>query len=56
MSKQINLGREITKCEDCEIYKDCKIKNPKHKKCFRKTMCNNFDKIYNDDTEEGDDL
>ncbi len=56
MSKRINLDREVTSCDDCEVFQNCKKKSIKSKSCFRKAMRDNFDKIYNDDTEEADDL
>ncbi len=56
MSKQINLDREVTRCEDCEVYQNCKKKSITSKSCFRKAMRDNFDKIFNDNNEEDDDI
>ncbi len=56
MSKVIKLDTEITRCEDCEVYEECTSKQMHTHKCLRKIMRDNFGKIYNDDTEEDDDV
>jgi hypothetical protein len=56
MSKRINLDREVTSCDDCEIYMDCTLKQSYLHNCPRDVMRKNFKKIYEDDVEEADDL
>lgn len=56
MSRQIHLDREVTRCEDCEIFKECSNKSLHTHGCQREALKNIFETIFNDDTEEDDDL
>ena len=51
MSKHINLDREVTRCKDCQLQKDCKIKDPLSGKCPLKKIRDNFDALLEDPEE-----
>lgn len=57
MSKRINLDEKIQRCEDCVFFGSCKSERPSDDgACFREMLRARFEELYNDDTEECDDV